>query len=241
MRAHIFSRASSLPAGSSAGGRAGGRTHKGGGGREQAHVLGLADAMDELVPAVAHDGAHAQQQDARAEALGWEVPLRGRARQPPGSSWRRATQAYAPCTGRARSRPWGACPAPWREVGGVGPGGRLAGLGLGWQSVPGRLRGVVCRDAAPGVVVFERRRGKQAARMVAWSCRDSIGGGAGYVRRQGGGQWAAGDCYAVPAQKAKSRFCSMRKPKPANHFTACKPFFQAKAPRRHESPSLPAP
>ena len=38
-------------------------------------VLGFADAVDQLVPAEAHDGAHAEQEDAGAEASGGEVAL----------------------------------------------------------------------------------------------------------------------------------------------------------------------
>ena len=38
-------------------------------------VLVLAHAFDELVPAVGHDGAHAEEHDAWSEALGGEVTL----------------------------------------------------------------------------------------------------------------------------------------------------------------------
>lgn len=39
------------------------------------NVLGLADAVNQPVPAVAHDGAHAQEEDAGTEALGGEMAL----------------------------------------------------------------------------------------------------------------------------------------------------------------------
>jgi hypothetical protein len=39
------------------------------------YVLGFTDAVEELVPAVTHDGAHAEEHDAWTESLGGEVAL----------------------------------------------------------------------------------------------------------------------------------------------------------------------
>ena len=39
------------------------------------NVLGFAHAADQLVPAVAHNGAHAEEEDTRTETLGGEVSL----------------------------------------------------------------------------------------------------------------------------------------------------------------------
>lgn len=41
----------------------------------QGNALGLSHAVDQLVPAEAHDGAHAEEEDTRAETLGGEVSL----------------------------------------------------------------------------------------------------------------------------------------------------------------------
>lgn len=40
-------------------------------------VLGFANAVDELVPAVAHDGTHSEEEDSRTETLGGQVALDG--------------------------------------------------------------------------------------------------------------------------------------------------------------------
>jgi hypothetical protein len=72
MRAHIFSRASSLRNQCVSIRRAGGIAVVGG---QREDVLGLADSVEELVPAVAHDGAHAEEDDAGTEAFRGEVSL----------------------------------------------------------------------------------------------------------------------------------------------------------------------
>lgn len=71
MRAHIFSRPSSLSTVSfwpSNGIQVDGN-------REAQNVLGFAHAADQLVPAVAHNGAHAEEEDTGTETLGGEVSL----------------------------------------------------------------------------------------------------------------------------------------------------------------------
>lgn len=42
---------------------------------EAKDVLGLPNTANQLVPAVAHDGAHAEEEDSRSEALGGQVSL----------------------------------------------------------------------------------------------------------------------------------------------------------------------
>lgn len=39
-------------------------------------ILGFSDTSNQLVPAVAHDGSHAEKKDSRSEALGGEISLR---------------------------------------------------------------------------------------------------------------------------------------------------------------------
>jgi hypothetical protein len=39
-------------------------------------ILGLPDTTNQLVPAVAHDGAHAEEEDSWSEALGRQVSLK---------------------------------------------------------------------------------------------------------------------------------------------------------------------
>lgn len=64
MRAHIFSRPSSLRRVSRLSGWF--VVFRGG----EVDILGFANAADQLVPSVAHDGTDAEQEDARPEAFG---------------------------------------------------------------------------------------------------------------------------------------------------------------------------
>lgn len=43
--------------------------------RGERDILGLSNTANQLVPAVTHDGAHAEEENSRSEALGGEISL----------------------------------------------------------------------------------------------------------------------------------------------------------------------
>jgi hypothetical protein len=74
-------------------------------------LLGLSNAADQLVPAVTHNGAHAEKEDSRSEALGRQISLNRIVSFAHSLPWRKHESIFISLSPSAQSR----LPTPIRE------------------------------------------------------------------------------------------------------------------------------